>query len=278
MRGEGIEHSSTPTRCRNCGSAFTGDYCPSCGQRDIDLRRDWRGLVEEYASSMFNFDGKVPRGIFQLLFRPGSATRDYLDGKRARQMPPVRLYLFASLVFFVWIAALQHGELGAYHFETPPPAESSFVPAAESEFAKSFTENFSDPESFRTAFNTWLPRVFLFGAPLLAGVTRLLFRKRELVYLEHVILSLHLQTFALLWLLLLGLLGAALGFFWPVAGTMAWKILLCWLPLYPVLALRRVFELGWLKSVGAALALEAIYAAMLVAGVVLVVYLTLWMA
>jgi len=32
---------------------------------------------------------------------PGRISRDYLDGRRARFIPPFRLYVFASLVFFV---------------------------------------------------------------------------------------------------------------------------------------------------------------------------------
>ena len=35
-----------------------------------------------------------------MLFRPGKLTVDFLDGRRARFVPPIRLYVFISLVFF----------------------------------------------------------------------------------------------------------------------------------------------------------------------------------
>lgn len=263
--------------CRNCGHAFDGDYCPSCGQRDIDFRKDWRSLIEEYAASMFNFDGKVPRGILQLLLLPGYATQQYLAGRRASQIPPVRLYLFASLVFFLWLGAAQDKELREFDPEIQAAGgEGAFVPQSGSGLAEAISERYDNPEAFRGAFNAWLPRVFLFGVPLLALLTRLLFRKRELVYLEHLILSMHLQTFALLWLLLLAALAAGVRLFEPDWTEWIWKVLLWWLPIYPVLALRRVFDLSWSKSIGATVTIEALYAMLLLGGVVLGVYLTIW--
>ncbi|MBT8060296.1 MAG: DUF3667 domain-containing protein, partial [Gammaproteobacteria bacterium] len=41
-----------------------------------------------------------------LLFRPGKLTRDYLDGRRFRFVPPLRLYIFSSLAFFFLAAIL----------------------------------------------------------------------------------------------------------------------------------------------------------------------------
>jgi hypothetical protein len=39
--------------------------------------------------------------LIPLLVRPGQLTRDYLEGRRARYMPPFRMYLVLSVVFFV---------------------------------------------------------------------------------------------------------------------------------------------------------------------------------
>jgi hypothetical protein len=40
-----------------------------------------------------------------LLFKPGRLTRDYMEGRRFRYAPPMRLYIFSSIMFFL-LAAL----------------------------------------------------------------------------------------------------------------------------------------------------------------------------
>lgn len=50
---------------------------------------------------MTNLDGKVALTVRDLLLHPGRLTREYLAGRRARYLPPVRLYLLASVAFFL---------------------------------------------------------------------------------------------------------------------------------------------------------------------------------
>ncbi|MDQ8188333.1 DUF3667 domain-containing protein [Pelagicoccus sp. SDUM812002] len=269
-------------RCLNCGTDIHSEYCPSCGQRDLDFKRDWRGLIGEYTSSFLNIDGKIPRGIIQLLFRPGSMTIAFLAGKRASQMPPLRLYLFASLLFFLWFSSQQDADLVA-----PPTASSEVAPIAEQQIsngsngvvlASKMQEKFESPEAFLSAFNTWLPRVFLLGVPTLALATRLVFRKRGFVYLEHIIISMHLQTFLLLWVFLVGVLSDLISFASPSVGSIFWAVFIWWIQLYPVFALKRIFGLTWIKAVFAAIFLEPVFFLMLAAGVSLVLLIAFFWA
>lgn len=43
------------------------------------------------------------RSLPMLMFRPGRMTRNYLDGQRARYVPPFRMFLLASVIFFLTI-------------------------------------------------------------------------------------------------------------------------------------------------------------------------------
>jgi len=91
--------------CLNCGTELLGPFCYYCGQPDKNLMRFFPALLRELLEDTFDFDSRFLRTIKPLLFRPGKLTRDYLDGKRFRYVPPLRLYIFSSLAFF-FLAAM----------------------------------------------------------------------------------------------------------------------------------------------------------------------------
>ena len=92
--------------CKNCGTVLTGAYCHQCGQRADEPRRVVVGLVQDFLVDTLAIDGKLARSIGLLLWRPGRLARRYLDGKRVTYSPPFRLYLFASVFFFLLAFAL----------------------------------------------------------------------------------------------------------------------------------------------------------------------------
>lgn len=87
--------------CRNCGAELAGEYCHACGQSARNLRRPFFTLVKESVETLFAVDGRLAQTLPVLMLQPGRMSREYLDGRRARFIPPFRLYVFASLIFFV---------------------------------------------------------------------------------------------------------------------------------------------------------------------------------
>ena len=63
-------------------------------------------LVRELLADFLDFDSRFTRTMKPLLLHPGRLTRDYLDGRRFRYTPPLRLYIFASMAFFLIAAML----------------------------------------------------------------------------------------------------------------------------------------------------------------------------
>ncbi|MFP4519256.1 MAG: DUF3667 domain-containing protein [Oceanicaulis sp.] len=86
--------------CANCRTPLEGPVCHQCGQLNDEFHRPVRGLLGEILEGLVAFDGRVTRTIPALLARPGEVTREFLKGRRARFMPPFRLYIIASLIFF----------------------------------------------------------------------------------------------------------------------------------------------------------------------------------
>ncbi|MEM9169395.1 MAG: DUF3667 domain-containing protein [Pseudomonadota bacterium] len=89
------------TVCQNCGTALIGEHCHMCGQSAYEPRRAVIGLVQDFFVDTLAIDGKLFRTIWLLLTRPGRLARRFLDGQRVRYSPPFRLYLFASVFFFL---------------------------------------------------------------------------------------------------------------------------------------------------------------------------------
>lgn len=98
--------SSLPRTCPNCGTRLTGRFCATCGQEDHSLKVPLYRLVLDFLSDQFQFDSRIGRTLGLLLFRPGKLTRNYLAGQRQRYIPPIRLYLFISIIFFLAVGLL----------------------------------------------------------------------------------------------------------------------------------------------------------------------------
>jgi hypothetical protein len=96
--------------CLNCGTPLQGPFCHYCGQPDKNLMRFFPVLMRELLEDFMDFDSRFMRTLKPLLFLPGKLTRDYLDGRRFRYVPPLRLYVFTSIAFF-FIAALLSTDL-----------------------------------------------------------------------------------------------------------------------------------------------------------------------
>ena len=92
--------------CRNCEAPVHDRYCTNCGQLAQNFHRPITGLVSEVLGDFLSLDGRIARTIPSLLVNPGRVTRDYLDGKRQRFVPPFRLFLLSSFLFFLVLFAM----------------------------------------------------------------------------------------------------------------------------------------------------------------------------
>lgn len=109
--------------CLNCGATLGGQYCGSCGQRAASRLISIWELLKDAFGDLFELDSRLWRTLIPLMMRPGQLTRDYLCGRRARYMPPFRMYLVLSIVFFL-VAFFDPREEFGILFEPEPATES----------------------------------------------------------------------------------------------------------------------------------------------------------
>jgi len=92
--------------CLNCSTNLVNNtghllnYCPNCGQKNSNRKVGIGYFISELLGSFFNFDSKFFKSLFPLIFQPGKLTKQFNEGKRVRFLPPLRMYLFSSFLYF----------------------------------------------------------------------------------------------------------------------------------------------------------------------------------
>lgn len=94
--------------CLNCNTEVYGKYCHVCGQENVEpVETAWH-LVTHFFNDITHFDGKFFSTLKYLIARPGFVSREYMVGRRASYLNPVRMYVFTSAVFFLIFFTVNH--------------------------------------------------------------------------------------------------------------------------------------------------------------------------
>lgn len=92
--------------CLNCSTAYTGKFCPECGQESYTGAPTAWAFIYEFLTKNVLEGGKLPLTLWYLLRYPGLLTVDFLEGRRARFVRPVRLFLGLSALYFFFLIVL----------------------------------------------------------------------------------------------------------------------------------------------------------------------------
>jgi len=87
--------------CLNCGTIVQGRYCQNCGQENVVPHETFWHMVKHFVFDILHFDSKFYDSMKLLLFKPGFLPKEYIKGRRARYMNPVKKYVFTSAIFFI---------------------------------------------------------------------------------------------------------------------------------------------------------------------------------
>jgi len=267
------EKSAQPASCLNCGVSLTGHYCAGCGQREIDPRPTLRELVHEAAEELLGWDGKLVR-TFKLLFaKPGALTQEYLAGRRASFLSPIRIYLACSVIAFFVAAvtpdppprrrsngALEQMGQGQIIADRTLAVDLGPAPSATSgeqdRMRRSFARAKADAAGFRQKVADAVPKLLFVLVPLLALLVALGFRSRASHYPEHLAFTLHVHAFAFLMIGVLQLATLAHNY---RAYRLTLDVVALVILAYFILAARRVYGRGIASTTGRVLVIATLY-------------------
>ena len=120
--------------CANCHAALAGEYCGVCGQRHEPHVHTVAHFAGEAFESVSHADSRLWRTLWYLLARPGFLTREFFAGRRVRYLPPFRLYLVISVLFFL-VAGLPDAPMFVDDGPTPDRVDKMNAAAEELEKA-----------------------------------------------------------------------------------------------------------------------------------------------
>ncbi len=270
--------STRGATCANCGASVTRHYCAECGQRvEHSLHSLWH-FIGEVTEDLTHADSRLWCTMAALLLKPGFLTREFLDGRRVSYLPPLRLYLVLSVLYFLIAAAFHphinlrmadgHGNIIAAAPPTGLPQKQGESPRQHAERVCA-TLNYNGPlhayllptlrancqktaedhgRAISEAFMHTLPRAIFLALPLLAIVMKPLYRRPRRYYVQHLLFLLHNHAFLFLSLGLYSLLTALL----PIAmlAVLLGFAIAFYVPYYYYLAMRRVYGQGIGVTVG----------------------------
>jgi hypothetical protein len=246
-----------------------------CGQRALPPHPSVRELVGDAIAEFSGWDGKFADTIRTLVRKPGELTRQWLQGKRVHFISPLRLYLTASLLFFVLQAsapATTNPVAGPVVVDTrtaPGRASAAATKAMTGEGQMTEEQKKSglaaaqkapkilrpmmvrmieDPAGLKKSLRDMIPRMFFALLPLYAGILALFYWRRK--YPEHLYFAIHLHAFVFLALMFIEI--AKYG--GSLVSAIVSPFILAWIAIYSLAALRRVYGGGWgttiLKGIG----------------------------
>ncbi len=237
------------SHCLNCQTPLHGPFCARCGQDTHHSARSLKSLLHEAFESLTHLDGRLWGTLRALLIRPGHLTVEHLADRRVRYIPPFRLYLVISLLFFAFTLSASKPEPAA---DEASPQAASEGRQKQQELIKACElinpENASLRDDLRAAckraaqdtgrtlgrvFVETLPKTMFLFLPVVALALYLLFFRARRYYVEHLVFALHFQTAMFLFFgvgIALQMLGDRLRALddtadylcWALAGYMVW--------------------------------------------------------
>lgn len=262
--------------CLNCGAMLTGPFCAECGQKHVQTNLTLREFVHETTHELTQWDGKLAATLKTLFLKPGLLTLDFLAGRRARWLAPLRLYLICSVVYFVSEPVVERiTHRSAREMARITVTDSAGGPVLTPEVRESIEGSriarlfgadrieraIANSDQLNQAFRSAYPKAMFVLVPIFAFLTSLAWRGNLQRYPAHIYSALHLHA---AWFGALAAVELATVFPLPTAAVTALELAaLAYCVWYALAALHRIFGDSWFRTMAKTAAVSVVYLAFL---------------
>jgi Protein of unknown function (DUF3667) len=230
--------------CANCGASLQGTYCSHCGQKVAPLNPTLGEFLHELVHEIAHVDGKIVTTLRLLITKPGFLSLEHFEGRRARYVAPIRLYLLLSVACFAVTAIAPETGFRLSCTSCPPEIRA----AREREMGE--------------ALPHWAPRAMFVLVPVFAGLVALAARRSGRHYPEHLYFAMHVHA---AWFFA-GTIWAAAGFLTlPYIHVTIGLLALVYSGAYFSRAFRRVYRTGLIRAILSTATISVTYVVCVVA-------------
>ena len=140
--------------CLNCNAQVYGTYCHICGQENVEIKESFWHLVSHFFQDITHFDGKFFSTLKWLILKPGFLSKEYMVGRRASYLNPIRMYVFASALFFLVFFSLYHFDAKKSMVTTVNNVPATVIAKMDSLQYKEFVDNLvANDSTLKFAYN-----------------------------------------------------------------------------------------------------------------------------
>lgn len=235
------------TNCLNCGAEVTGKFCSNCGQENIETKENFLHLVFHTVGDFFHFDSKFFRSFVPLLTKPGFLTLEHWAGKRARYIHPLRLFFFVTIIMVIIANAYYkkyEKEIKSEKVVTTsrPEASNPIDKETQERQLKKIKAGVAKTFDYAAAYLKYISFLLL---PFYALAFKLLYFRHKKFYIDHLVYTLHLQSFVYIVVSLVLLIPLWIT---PTARDWFMGVILFSMIVYILLSLRRIYKQSWFKT------------------------------
>jgi len=219
------------TECKTCAAPLSGVYCSQCGQKVITRRITMRVLFAEFITLITNADRGLLHTFWMLIKSPGKVARDYIGGSTVMYASPLRFTLIGTAIITVVF-------IGMGVYDRQMEEMDGMMHQGQSQEAEMASKQ------IYALMKQYYQLISIMFIPIFAWITRLLFRKSQMNYAEHLVTNAYFNTQATLmmtpFLLLVALFSVKMS-------SIMWVSMLASVAYYTV-ALRSMFAQRWLPA------------------------------
>ncbi|MDP6908619.1 MAG: DUF3667 domain-containing protein [Flavobacteriales bacterium] len=273
-------------------------FCSNCGQENRNLHIGFIDLSKDFLGNNFNFDTKLLTTLRYLILKPGFLSEEFAKGRRAAYVPPIRLYLFISFIYFLAIGdgsvvdanMKMNGVTINPDIENPDSITSmllgynadsnnqieldSMLTIMEMDttdfnrhLAKQLVRLINDQDAFVEKWISNMSIAMFFLMPVFALLLWLMAAKPKPYYIDSLMFSLNIHSFFFLALTV----EYIIAIFWP--NGLIYTLLLIGMIGYIVTGTKRLQRINWKQSMAKTVLVTTCY--MLVLGITFIAVMSI---
>ncbi len=217
--------------CKNCSTAFEGNFCPNCSQKVMHGRFTIKQILRDLFQMITNLEKGFWYTMKELFVRPDQVIKEYLSGVTVKYYNPFRFYFI-----IIAVSALLQVWLGVFDLQQATIRETFNPNMTEEELQRqlAYMENVKK-------FLNIIPLVVL---PFIATFFYLIFRKQGWNFAEHLISA----TYIYAQTAIIGLFLMSSFYFFPeyISYSLPASFLIS--SLYFAYVYRRLFSMSFVKA------------------------------